>query len=332
MAASPTPAPPTLDLTTRLDPALLPELMDGPCSYETFRATVHDIAATTRITLAYQPTFRFLKHALRHRTSRSPLNIVDVGSGGGDVLRRIARWARSRKLSVQLTGIDLNPHASRAATQFSSQDPTYSRIHWITGDLFTHPSTQTPDLVLSSLVTHHMRDNEIIEFLRWMEAHAALGWFVSDLVRSPRSYRLFRILSRIMRWHPYVQHDGLVSIRRAFREPDWQRFLAAAGIPADAVTPPPLRHRPPLPHSPSLSSGATLLPASGSKPFMMENVIPAGGQGAVEFDDSAEAGSVESRISLVRALVEDIRSTGEAAYSHQIIVDDRVWNVRIEQQ
>ena len=228
--------PLTPDLTTRLDPALLPELMDGPCTYEIFRATVHDIAATTRLTLAYRPTFRFLKQVLAHRSSRSPLNIVDVGSGGGDVLRRIALWARRRKLSVQLTGIDLNPHASRAATEFSSRNPSYSRIHWITGDLFTHPVTQTPDLVLSSLVTHHMSDEEIVQFLRWMEAHATLGWFISDLVRSPRSYRLFGLLSRLMRWHPFVQHDGLVSIRRAFREPDWQRLLAAAEIPAGTVT------------------------------------------------------------------------------------------------
>ena len=65
---------------------------------------------------------------------------------------------------------------------------------------------------------------------------------------------------------------------------------------------------------------------------MMENAIPAGGQGAVEFDESAEVGAVESRISLVRALVEDIRSTGETAYTHQIVVDDKIWNIRINQQ
>lgn len=65
---------------------------------------------------------------------------------------------------------------------------------------------------------------------------------------------------------------------------------------------------------------------------MMENVTPAGGQGAVEFDESAEVGAVESRISLVRALVEDIRSTGETSYLHQIIVDDKIWNIRIDQQ
>ena len=64
---------------------------------------------------------------------------------------------------------------------------------------------------------------------------------------------------------------------------------------------------------------------------MMEDVVPAGGQGAVEFDDSAAAGSVESRISLIRALVEDIRSTGESSFSRDLIVDDQVWTVRVEQ-
>ncbi len=64
---------------------------------------------------------------------------------------------------------------------------------------------------------------------------------------------------------------------------------------------------------------------------MMENVVPAGGQGAVEFNDSAEVGSVESRISLIRALVEDIRSTGETAFTRDLIVDDHVWTVRVEQ-
>ncbi len=64
---------------------------------------------------------------------------------------------------------------------------------------------------------------------------------------------------------------------------------------------------------------------------MMENVAPAGGQGAVEFDESAEVGSVESRISLLRALVEDIRSTGETAFTRELIVDDKIWTVRVEQ-
>jgi hypothetical protein len=39
------------------------------------------------------------------------------------------------------------------------------------------------------------------------------------------------VLPVIMRWHRFVRHDGLVSLRRAFHEDDWLRLLAAAGIP-----------------------------------------------------------------------------------------------------
>lgn len=225
----------TPDFTQRLDPALLPELMDEPCTYEDFRACVRDIAATTRLTGADRPILRFLAQATASQPQTAALHIVDVGSGGGDILRSIALWAIRQHLPVQLTGIDLNPHATRAATEFSADNPHFNAIQWVTGDVFAHTAVQHPDLVLSSLVTHHMRDDEIIHFLRWMEAHARRGWFISDLVRSPRAYALFGPLSRLMRWHRFVQNDGLVSIRRAFRQQDWERLLAAAEIPRHAV-------------------------------------------------------------------------------------------------
>ncbi len=224
------------DLTQRADPEDLPEWMDGACTYGTFRATVRDIAATTRLTLAYRPTLRFVAEATRAQPiAVNPLQLVDVGSGGGDVLRHIARWGFRHRVPLELTGIDLNPHATRAARELSRTRALFDSIRWITGDVFTEPSTQTPDLVISSLMTHHLRDDEIVHFLRWMEQNARRGWFVSDLLRSERSYGLYGPVSRLLRWHPFVQHDGLISIRRAFREEDWLRLLAAAEIPATAV-------------------------------------------------------------------------------------------------
>lgn len=235
MASSALSAPPlpAVDFSRRLDPALLPERMDEPCSYDQMRGCLRDIAATTRITGAYKPTLGFLEEAMAGTTA--PVSIVDVGSGGGDMLRHIAGWAAARKRDVRLTGIDLNPLATHTAMEFSEGQPHSAAIDWITGDVFTHPSTQAPDVVISSLVTHHMQDGEIIRFLRWMEDHARLGWFISDLVRSARAYQLFRWGSRLLGWHPFVQNDGLVSIRRGFVEHDWQRLLQAAEIPLSSV-------------------------------------------------------------------------------------------------
>jgi SAM-dependent methyltransferase len=219
---------PPPDLTHRADPATLPEWMDEPCSYEDFRACLVDLATVNRLTFAARPTLGFLGSLPRQA---QPLRILDVGSGGGDMLRRIERWAAARRIAVQLTGIDLNPYGARAAAEFT---PTTSRIRYLTGDAtaFTEPT----DVILSSLLTHHLTDAELIRFLAWMESTAHLGWFINDLVREATPMRLFSLLARTLRWHRFVQHDGPVSFRRALREPDWQRLFAAAHLDPATIT------------------------------------------------------------------------------------------------
>jgi len=88
-------------------------------------------------------------------------------------------------------------------------------------------------MVVSSLVAHHMTRDELVAFLRFMERHAALGWFVNDLLRHSFAHRAFPLLARVMRWHPIVRHDGAVSIARSYRPAEWVPLLAEAGI-ADA--------------------------------------------------------------------------------------------------
>jgi 2-polyprenyl-3-methyl-5-hydroxy-6-metoxy-1,4-benzoquinol methylase len=158
-------------------------------------------------------------------TPNSPLRIVDVGSGGGDMLRRVELWARRKGVTVQLTGIDLNPHAARAAREFT---PAASAIRWLTGNAFSY--TEPVDVVLSSLFTHHLDESEIVSFVRWSEAISSRGWFVNDLCREETPYKLFGLLAKTMRWHRFVQHDGPVSFRRSFREADWGRMLEEAGV------------------------------------------------------------------------------------------------------
>lgn len=208
-----------------LERAQLTELMDEPASYEDFRDCLHDLERVNRTVLAYRPTLRWLRQF--SGPSVLPLHILDVGSGGGDMLRRIERWARARYRSVQLTGIDLNPHAARAAREFA---PATSRIEWVTSNIFAYTPRRPVDLIISSIFTHHLTDTEIVRFIQWMEQTASRGWFINDLSRGWKSWHLFRMLARLMRWHPFVVHDGPVSIQRSFQPEDWRRYLAAAGL------------------------------------------------------------------------------------------------------
>jgi SAM-dependent methyltransferase len=219
----------------RVSPSALPELMDDDCSYEDFRACLRSLEEINRLLFGYRPTLAWLNHLppALHDPLPGPVHILDVGCGGGDLLRQIAHWARKHRIAVELTGIDLNPYAARAAAEFT---PAQLGIEWVTGNAFKYRPHKPVHIIVSSLMAHHLEDEEIIALLRWMETTAQIGWFINDLERSEQSSRMFRWLERVMRWHRFVRHDGPVSFRRAFREEDWVRLLAAADVPQQAVT------------------------------------------------------------------------------------------------
>jgi 2-polyprenyl-3-methyl-5-hydroxy-6-metoxy-1,4-benzoquinol methylase len=220
-----------IDFRRRVSPRELPELMEGDCSYEDFRGCLRSLEQVNRLLLGYRPTLAWLER-LPHEP-HEPVHIVDVGSGGGDLLRQIAGWVRRRGIAVQLTGIDLNPYAARAAAEST---PTELGIAWVTGDALVYRPETPVDIVASSLTAHHLEDEEIVALLRWMEATARVGWFLNDLERSERACRMFGWVAGVLGWHRFVRHDGPVSFRRAFRKEDWVRLLAAAEVPRDAVT------------------------------------------------------------------------------------------------
>jgi SAM-dependent methyltransferase len=223
-----------VDLSHRAD---LVEMMDQPCSYEELRGCLHDIARVNRLTFAYRPTISWMDELIAtHPPSSGPLRMVDVGCGDGDMLRRIKAWAAKRGVPVALTGIDLNPDAIRAAREATpAAQRIDQRIEWIVGDALSNAAMGEIDVVICSLLTHHLTDPQIVQFLRWAERTTRCGWFVNDLHRKAVPYHLFRLWARFTNWHPFVKNDGAVSIRRSFVAEDWQRLCAAAGLDAKAV-------------------------------------------------------------------------------------------------
>jgi trans-aconitate methyltransferase len=211
--------------------AQLTELMDEPCSYPELRDCLRDLMSVNRMVFTYPPTLDWLEQfagsARSSGWAQDPLHIVDVGSGAGDMLRRIEKWARNRRIAVRLTGVDRNPHAAQAAREFSGND---SAIEWVTCDAYAYQPAEKIDLVVSSLFTHHLADAEIVEFLRWMERVSVRGWFVNDLRRGRVPYYAFTLLASAMRWHKFVRHDGPVSVRRSFSAENWMRYLSEAGM------------------------------------------------------------------------------------------------------
>ncbi len=206
------------------------ELMDADdLDPQVYAAVVADLARVNVVTMAARPTLAFLARVAK---GRAHLRILDVGYGDGDMLRRIARWAKLRGLSVDLVGIDLNPRSALAAAAHTSPDLA---IDYRTGD-YAALADEPWDAIVSSLVAHHMTHDQLVAFLRFMEAHARAGWLVNDLHRHGFAHRGFPILATLFRWHPIVRHDGTLSIARSYRPDEWPPILAEAGIRDACVT------------------------------------------------------------------------------------------------
>ncbi len=203
------------------------EAMDDPAlDPAVYAAVLRDLARVNRVTMAARPTLAFLS-GIAGRGDR--LKLLDVGYGDGDMLRRIARWAAARGVKAELVGIDLNP---RSETIARADTPADLAVTYRTGD-YADLAGQGWDVIVSSLVAHHMTHGQLVAFLRFMEAQAARGWFVNDLHRHRFAHRGYPLLATLMRWHPIVRVDGTLSIARSYRPAEWSPILAEAGI-ADA--------------------------------------------------------------------------------------------------
>lgn len=216
----------TVDFASR---STLDELMDTErVSFEEFRACLVDLCLINRLTFAYRPTLSFFER-LRKRglPAGRPLEVLDVGSGYGDMLRAVSAWAEKRGVAVSLTGVDLNPWSRQAAVEATRPGRD---IRWVTADAFAYAPPEGVDVVISSIFTHHLPDPLVVRFLRFMESTARLGWFVNDLHRHPVPYHFFKRAARLARFHRFVQYDGPVSIARSFTREDWGRLLAEADV------------------------------------------------------------------------------------------------------
>ncbi|MGG5819690.1 methyltransferase domain-containing protein [Falsiroseomonas sp. HW251] len=203
------------------------EIMDDPGQSEAdFSAALDGLETLNRITFAHVPLTRFLDRLVAEQ-GLSSLSLLDVGAGGGDALRAVARWGAKRGVAVDLWGLDRSPWAERHARTRGTPGG------WITCDLFDLPPDRRFDVVCCGLFAHHLPDDLLVRFLRWLPRHTIRRWLILDLHRHWIPWAAVWAGTRLMRMHPMVIHDGPVSINRGFTRADWTRLVAEAGVEAE---------------------------------------------------------------------------------------------------
>jgi hypothetical protein len=205
------------------------EMMDDPnIPFAEFQQTLSEIEKINRLTNAYGPTLNALELLVqKERCKKNPLRILDIGFGNGDHLRRIHLWAQERGIAVSLTGIDLNPWAKQAAHAATVPG---QKICFLTKNIFDHVPSLPYHIIVNSLFTHHLTNDEIIRVLKWMTQQSLLGWFVNDLHRHVVPYHFIRTFVRVLDFNRLVRNDAPLSVARAFTREDWLKLIARTKI------------------------------------------------------------------------------------------------------
>ncbi|GAA4361129.1 hypothetical protein GCM10023185_28000 [Hymenobacter saemangeumensis] len=176
----------------------------------------------------YAPVLHALDRLKPRFPAGRPLRLADLGSGGGDTLRHVARWARKNAVAVELTGIDANAFMLDYSRSKSQGFPEISYQQF---DIFSPAfQAQEYDIVTCSLFCHHFTDEELVPLLRSWQQQARVAVVVNDLHRHWLAYHSIKWLTRLFRGSYLVQHDAPLSVARSFRQADWEKLLARAGI------------------------------------------------------------------------------------------------------
>ena len=180
-------------------------------------------------------------------------SLVDIGCGGGQFILQLSRHYPEMTflgLDISETAIALaqqrnNPvvpakvgvHAQHDHNATLEMDPRLrgdDNKARVTFQLQPEATLALPplsvDIVLTTLVCHHMDDVDLVLFLQTAFQAARKAVIINDLHRHPVAYWFYKILSPCLFRNRLITHDGLVSIQRSFTRAEWRQLLKQAHI------------------------------------------------------------------------------------------------------
>jgi SAM-dependent methyltransferase len=143
-------------------------------------------------------------------------SVLDVGAASGDAARVIgASFPRASVTSLDQNAVNLS----------EAPEPK------LLADAFRLPFREGSfDVVFSSLFLHHFETAQVAELLRGFYAVARRGLVMCDLERHILPYLFLPVTKVLFGWKKITVHDGVISVRAAFRANEMEAVSRAAGI------------------------------------------------------------------------------------------------------
>jgi SAM-dependent methyltransferase len=156
-----------------------------------------------------------------------PIRILDVATGGADIPRALATWARRRGVRLRIVGVELHP---AAAAQASMDSRGFPEIHVVRADAFRLPCRPgTFDIITCAMFVHYFPTAQVAAFLRTLAGLQPSALLVTDLVRHwlpPLAMRLLQQVSRSTLFGPESRH----TVSLGFTPPELADLARQAGL------------------------------------------------------------------------------------------------------
>lgn len=147
--------------------------------------------------------------------------VLDIGCGGGDVLRNLAAWSKRDGLDISFIGIDPDRRALEYAR--SRATPPNVQFYRATSTELVEAGKKF-DIIISNHVLHHLQNHEVYALCKDSEQLANAFVLHSDIRRSGLAYAGFSLTKLVFR-KSFTTEDGLLSIRRSFTSSELQNVV-----------------------------------------------------------------------------------------------------------
>jgi SAM-dependent methyltransferase len=204
------------------------ELLDRPTPVAERAASLADVDRLNSWFGGHALTLRHVARALRNVPRDRPLRIEDSGAGRGDLAMRLVRWGRRCGRPVTVLALDREADTAVLACRATGE---YPEIRVVRADASALPlRTGSVDLIVSSLVLHHLGPEDAASALAEMARASRLGFIVNDLWRARLGVALVWLATRALRCHPISRHDGPLSVRRSYSPGEIRSLAEVATI------------------------------------------------------------------------------------------------------
>jgi 2-polyprenyl-3-methyl-5-hydroxy-6-metoxy-1,4-benzoquinol methylase len=203
------------------------ELLDfGPdyCTHEEFIECLKKLFKVNKLFGFFKSTVKVLAHCSEKST------LLDIGCGSGLFILNLSKIFPN----MHMQGIDISAAAITDAEQslqtWKEKHPTLRVSFRLQEQIQPNIPKNSFDIILATLVCHHLTDEELVIFLQQMYRAASKTVIINDLHRHRLAYWLYSLISPWLFRNRLITHDGLISIRRGFTRIEWQLLLQRAGI------------------------------------------------------------------------------------------------------